>query len=164
MIWECKMCSLDGNIEPEIVFEPVKLEPSEIESFFGDKNTRKVLNMLKSNHSDFDKFKGRLFLSDAGVIALGHLEDVKNGRVIVLVKIVGKNSVIYEVNSDATFRVFFSSGDDVLVHEIKIDFLYLCFRNHQCSGVCWAVPLYILVPELYPEVCRDEECVVTSTA
>ncbi|WP_290598019.1 MULTISPECIES: hypothetical protein [unclassified Archaeoglobus] len=160
---ECRMCSLDGTIQPEIVFEPLELEAQQIENLFGDANTRKVLKDLTGTFSRFEDFSGRLFVTGSGVVAISYITDEKN-RTVVLVKVVGKNTLIYEVNPDIGFKVFFVEDDKISGHEFKLNSAAGCVSNRKCDGVCWAIPIYALLPELYPEVCDEETCSLTVLA
>ncbi len=155
---ECGMCSLDGTIQSEIVFEPLELEPHEIENLFGDANTRKVLKALTGTFSGFKDFSGKLFVSDSGVVAVSYFVDTRNPRIVVLAKVVSKITIAYEVNPDLGFRIFLVSENGVSSHEFRLNLVYRCINSHRCGGVCWAVPIYVLLPELYPEVCDEDMC------
>ncbi len=96
---------------------------------------------------DFGKLRGKLILIDDGVIAVCRQRHENN--VFVLVKIIGKEEdflMAYEVE-DSTYKVYLEGS---------------CFEictNRFCrDSACWAVPVYILFPSLYPELCDKEVC------
>lgn len=147
-----RICSLDGTIQPEIVFEPLELNPYQIESFFGDATIRKILKILTGNFSGFS-LNGKLFVSDSGITILGYLNH--EDKIIVLIRVLGKSTLVYEMDSDKKFKVFFVDDGEISEFEFKLDSEAYCNKKDK---ICWALPVYALLPELYPEVCDEEVC------
>ena len=154
MIRECRMCSLDGNIQSEIVFEPLDLSTQDLENFFSDVSSKKILRTLTGNFSDLDKLKAKLIVTDLGVVVLSRFEDVERGRIVVFFKVLGEMTVAYEMRGGTNFRIYFLREDEVVSVELDLS-AYECGRRY---GVCWAAPLYVLLPKLYPEVCESFAC------
>ena len=139
------MCNLGGASESKVVFEPVALTTEDIAKIFSDKKAKKVLSNFKS--LDFDKLKGELILIDDGLVAVcRYLNDEKG---LVLVKVFGKEEeflMAYEVE-DSKYRIHLEDKDI----EFNID-------NFCRNTLCWAVPIYVMFPSLYPELCDREAC------
>ncbi|AIG99279.1 hypothetical protein AFULGI_00025670 [Archaeoglobus fulgidus DSM 8774] len=139
------ICNLGGTAESRVVFEPMTLTKEDIAEIFSDKKSKKFLSHIK--FVDFDKMKGELILIDDGVVAV--CRQRQENKVFVLVKIIGKEEdflMAYEVE-DSSYRIYLESS----CSEISVS--KFC-RN----SACWAVPVYILFPSLYPELCDREVC------
>ncbi len=152
MMRECRMCSLDGNIQSEIVFEPLDLDTQDLENFFSDVPSKKILKVLTDNFPN-NRLKAKLIVTDLGVVVLSRLEDVEKGRIAVFVKVLGGVTMAYEV-FETNFRIYLLNGEDILSMELDLS-SYECGKRF---GVCWAAPLYVLLPKLYPEVCDNFAC------
>lgn len=104
------------------------------------------MNCLKS--LDFNKLRGELILIDDGVVVIcRQLNDEKG---FVIVKIFGKDEdllMAYEVEGDRYRRVYLEG------RSIEFRISKLCG-----DSTCWAVPVYVMSPSLYPELCDTEAC------
>ncbi|MBO8180222.1 MAG: hypothetical protein H0Z19_07050 [Archaeoglobus sp.] len=139
------VCNLGGNAESKVVFEPVTLTAEDIAKIFSDKKSKKFLTHLKS--LDFDKLKGKLILIEEGVVAV--CRQLIEKKALVLVKIIGKEEdflMAYEVE-DSRYRIYLESES-----------FELSFKNFCWNSPCWAVPVYVMFPSLYPELCDNEVC------
>lgn len=139
------MCNLGGTAESRIVFEPLTLTAEDIAKIFSDKRSKKFLNCLKS--LDFNKLKGELILIDDGVVAV--CRQLNDERGVVIVKIFGKEEdflMAYEFDN-SKYKIHLEDKDI----ELSI--------NKFCGITpCWAVPIYVMFPSLYPELCDGEAC------
>ncbi len=154
MVWGYRACSLDGNIESEVVFEPLDLSMQDLENFFGDAPSKKVLKAVTGNFLTLDKFRAKLIVTDLGVVVLSRFEDAENRRIVVFVKVLGKTAMAYEMRENAGFKVYFMREDGI----VDVDFDLGAYECGKRYGICWAAPLYILLPKLYPEVCESFAC------
>jgi len=138
------ICTLGGTAESKVVFEPLTLTAKDLASIFSDKRSKKFLNNLKS--LDFDKLKGKLILTDEGIVAV--CRQLNGVKATVIVKLFGKKDdflMAYEVDESK--------------YEIYLEDRNIELRNTFCIGsACWAVPVYVLFPSIYPELCDREAC------
>lgn len=142
-------CRLDGCVESRLVFEPLILNEKEIIEFFDDKKSKKILERLKL--CDLSGFRGKILLTEEGVVVLAKYAENGNSKVIVLGKFIGKNGefvVAYEIKGRC-FEVYFENGTALRIKLEKV-----CIR----CGFCWAAPIFAIFPALYPEACENEEC------
>ncbi len=154
MMREYRMCSLDGNIQSEVVFEPLDLNVQDLENFFSDISSKKILKALAGSFPDLDRFRAKLIVTDLGVVVLSKFEDVERGRIVVFVKVLGETTMAYEMCENTNFKIYFLKEDEIVSVELDLS-AYECGRRY---GVCWAAPLYVLLPKLYPEVCESFAC------
>jgi len=139
------MCNLGGASESKVVFEPLTLTAEHIAKIFSDKKSKKFLSCLKS--LDFEKLKGYLILIEDGVVAVCRQFNDEKG--IVLIKIFGKEEdflMAYEVE-DSRYMIHLEDKD------IELNINKFCGNS-----TCWAVPVYVMFPSLYPELCDNEVC------
>jgi hypothetical protein len=106
---------------------------------------------------EISDLRGKLIVSDYGVIAIGfHVEEDASG-VFVLLKVIGVDGnflLAYEF-SNSSFSIFLEKDGKIDV--IKISNRRLC-ANLGFKPVCWTFPVYVLFPSLYPDLCDGELC------